>query len=64
MLKWLVTLFIALAVLAWVSPGLTRIGLGRLPGDFRIPMRGRVLSIPLASTALLSALIWLIGRLI
>jgi Protein of unknown function (DUF2905) len=64
MLKWLVTLFIALVILSFVAPWLGRLGLGRLPGDFRIPVRGRVLYVPLASTVLLSFLVWLLAKVL
>jgi hypothetical protein len=48
-----------------VMPALRdRIAFGRLPGDFRIPVRGRVYYIPFASTILLSLLLWGIGRLL
>jgi Protein of unknown function (DUF2905) len=57
MLKWLVTLAIGLAILAVVAPRL------RLPGDFRIPLRGRVYYVPLASTVLLSLIVWALARL-
>ena len=63
-MKWLVTLFLALVILAMVTPLFGRISLGRLPGDFRIPLGNRVLYIPLASTVLLSFLVWLIGRIL
>ena len=64
MLKWLIALLIVLVILAIATPWLGRSGLGRLPGDFRIPVRGRVLYVPLASTVLLSLLAWAIARLI
>jgi hypothetical protein len=65
MVKWLVTLFLALVILSAVMPALRdRIAWGRLPGDFRIPVRGRVYYIPFASTVLLSLLLWGIGRLL
>lgn len=64
MLKWLLTLFVALLVLSVVAPGLARVGLGRLPGDLRIPLRGRVLYVPFTSTVLLSFLLYLLGRVI
>lgn len=64
MLKWLLTLFIALLVLSVVAPGLARVGLGRLPGDLRIPLRGRVVYVPFTSTVLLSLLLYLLGRII
>jgi Protein of unknown function (DUF2905) len=63
-LKWLLTLFIALAVLSAVQPWVSRLGLGRLPGDLKISLRGRTYYIPFASTVALSLLVYLIGRLI
>jgi hypothetical protein len=63
-LKWLLTLFVALLVLSVVAPGLARVGLGRLPGDLRIPLRGRVVYVPFTSTVLLSFLLYLLGRVI
>ena len=64
MVKWVLTLLVALAILSIATPWFGRISLGRLPGDFRIPLRDRVLYIPLASTLLLSFLVWLIGRVL
>jgi hypothetical protein len=65
MVKWLVTLLLALVILAVVMPVIRRrIALGRLPGDFRIPVRGRMYYVPFASTVLLSLLLWGIGRLL
>lgn len=64
MVKWLVTLVLALAILSIATPLFGRISLGRLPGDFRIPLRDRVLYLPIASTVLLSLFVWLIGRIL
>jgi hypothetical protein len=64
MVKWLVTLFLALVILSAVMPLLGRIGVGRLPGDFRVPVRGRVYYVPFASTLVLSLLVWGISRLV
>jgi hypothetical protein len=64
MVKWLITLFVALFVLSLLAPRLSRYGLGRLPGDFRIPLRGRMVYVPLATTVLLSLLLWGIGKLL
>jgi hypothetical protein len=58
MLKWLLTLAIGLAILAVVTPRL------RLPGDLRVPVRGRVYYVPLASTVLLTLVVWALSRLI
>jgi len=63
MVKWLITLFVALFVLSLVAPRLSRYGFGRLPGDFRIPLRGRTYYEPFATTVALSLLVWGIGRL-
>src|SRR5437868_15021633 len=46
MVKWLVTVFLALVILSAATPLLRRFRVGRLPGDFQIPMRGRVYYIP------------------
>ncbi len=64
MLKWLFTLFLALAVLGLAQPWLARIGLGRLPGDLRVRLGGREVYLPFASSVLLSVLAMAIGRLI
>jgi len=64
MLKWLLTIFIALAVLAAATPWLQRLGVGRLPGDLKFSVRGRAYYVPLASTVLFCLVAWAIGRLI
>jgi hypothetical protein len=61
MLKWLVTVLVVLIVLAVIAP---RFGAWRLPGDFSVPVRGRIYYIPLASTVVFSLLVWLIGKLL
>lgn len=63
-MKWLVTLFVVLTILAIAMPRSASFALGRLPGDLRIPLRGRVIYIPFTSTVLLSLAVWLLGRLI
>ena len=64
MVKWLITLLVALFVLSLLAPRLSRYGLGRLPGDFRIPLRGRMVYVPFATTLLLSLLLWGIAKLL
>jgi len=58
MLKWILTVLIGLVILAVVAPR------RRLPGDFRIPVRGRVYYVPLASTILLTLIVWALTRII
>ena len=61
MLRWLIVFALALALIAWVSPLLRRIGLGRLPGDIHFVRNGREYNLPLTSSLLLSALLtWLV----
>lgn len=64
MIKWLLTIFIALAVLSVATPWLQRLGVGRLPGDFKFSVRGREYFLPIASTLLFCLVAWGIGRLI
>ena len=62
MIRWLIVVFLALVLINGLSPWLQRIGLGRLPGDFRFRLVGREWFIPLASTVLLSFLLGLAGK--
>jgi len=65
MLKWLLTTLLALVVFSAVMPWLARrFGIGNIPGDVRFKVRGREIFLPLASTLLLTAFAWVIGRLI
>lgn len=64
MLKWLFTVFIVLVILAAATPLLARFGVRRIPGDFQIPVRGRLYYVPLASTLLLTLGVWLVGKLL
>jgi len=64
MIKWLLTIFLALALLAIATPWLERLGVGRLPGDLKFSVRGRAYFLPIASTLIFCAVAWLIGRLI
>jgi len=58
MLKWLLTILIGVVILAAFAPR------SRLPGDFRIPLRGRVYYVPLASTIVLSLLVWALSQVL
>ena len=60
MLKWLLTLVMALLILGFATPWLRRVGLGRMPGDINIERNGRQYSFPIGSTVMLSLLASLI----
>ncbi|WP_313069630.1 DUF2905 domain-containing protein [Melaminivora sp.] len=62
MLRWLIVVFLALVLIEGLAPWLRRLGLGRLPGDFRFRLFGREWSVPLASTVLLSVLLTLLVK--
>lgn len=64
MLKWVMTLAIALVVLTALSPWLARYGLGRLPGDVVVRYRGRPYYLPFTSTILLSLALTLLARIL
>jgi heme/copper-type cytochrome/quinol oxidase subunit 4 len=63
-MRFIVTLFIALIVLTALQPWLQKLGIGRLPGDFRFRLGKREYLLPFASTLLLTVVAFLIGRLI
>jgi hypothetical protein len=64
MIRWMIVVFLALMLISWLTPLLQKLGIGRLPGDFRFRLFGREWSIPLTSMLLLSAAASLIARLL
>jgi hypothetical protein len=62
MIRWVLTTFIALAILSGSMPWLKKIGIGRLPGDFTLRLFGKEYSFPFMSTLLLSIILSLIAR--
>lgn len=64
MLRWTLSIFIALVVFSAALPWLEKLGVGRLPGDFRFKLFGKTFFLPFASTILLSLAVLLIGRLL
>jgi DUF2905 family protein len=63
MLKWLLTVALALVVLTAFSPWLAKHGLGRLPGDVVVRYKGRVYYLPFTTTIVLSLALTLLTRL-
>jgi hypothetical protein len=63
-MRWLIVFLLAFLVFNGLRRWLERIGLGRLPGDFSLRLRGREVYVPLASSLLLSLLAMIIGSLI
>ncbi|MHB8666694.1 MAG: DUF2905 domain-containing protein [Burkholderiales bacterium] len=64
MLKWLLTLVVAVAILSLYPPRLGKYRLGHLPGDIRLRYKGRDYYLPFTTTVLLSLALTLLTRLI
>ena len=65
MLKWMLTLVVAIFLLGIIGPHLARfIRFGKLPGDFALRFRGRSYTFPVATTIVFSLLLWLLSRVI
>lgn len=65
MLKWILTLVLAIFLLGIIGPHLARfIRFGRLPGDLVFRRGGRAYAFPVATTLVFSGLLWLIARIV
>ena len=62
MIRWLIVIFLALVIFSGLKPWLEKMGLGKLPGDFRFRLAGREWFIPLTSSVLLSFIAMLIAK--
>jgi hypothetical protein len=66
MARWLILFGVVLIVLGLVWPWITKLGLGRLPGDLRIEREGFGFYFPLTTSLIVSLvatlLIWLFRR--
>ncbi len=64
MIRWVLTIFLALVVFSATLPWLEKLGVGRLPGDVRFTLFGKKIFLPFASTLLLSMVVVLVARLL
>ena len=64
MLKWVVVLVVCVVLLGLFSRQLSKLGLGRLPGDLRFRKNGQDYYLPITSTVLISVVLTLITRFI
>ena len=66
MARWLIILGVVLVVVGLLWPWLTRLGLGRLPGDILIEREHFRVYIPITTSILvslvLSLILWLLNR--
>jgi hypothetical protein len=63
-MRWLIVFLVACLLFNGLQGWLRRVGLGRLPGDFRFRLGGREWYVPLASSLVLTLLAGLVGLLI
>jgi len=64
MIRWVVAIFVGLAVFYPLLPILEKLWVGRLPWDVRFRFRGMVFCLPFASAVVLSAIAFLIAKLL
>ncbi len=60
-MRWFIAIFLALVLCSALIPWLNKLGIGRLPGDFRFRCFGRDWFVPLSSSLVLSVLVSLLS---
>lgn len=64
MTRWLLVIGLALLLINKLPPFLGKLGIGRLPGDFRFSIFGKEFFLPIGSTVLLSVIAAIIAKLV
>ena len=64
MIRWLIAIFLILMVFTGLHRWLEKIGLGRLPGDFRFRLFGREFFVPIGSSVLLSLIALALSKIL
>lgn len=63
-MRWLLVFLLACLLFNVLQGWMAKVGLGRLPGDFRFRLGGREWFVPLTSSVVLTVLASVIGLLI
>lgn len=63
MIRWVVAIFVLLAIFYPLLPFLERVGVGRLPLDVRFRYRDLIFCLPFGSALAWSAAVFLIAKL-
>lgn len=64
MIRWMLLMFIVLMLVNSTTGVIRKVGLGRLPGDFTFRLLGREVFIPIASTVLVTVLLFSLIKLL
>ena len=64
MIRWMLLILLVLMVFQGLHRWLQKIGLGRLPGDFRFRLFGREIFIPVGSSVVISLLAMALSKLV
>lgn len=64
MIRWVIVIFVGLVIFANLLPWLQKIGIGKLPGDFRFKLFGNIYTIPFSSTIIISLIALFIAKIL
>lgn len=64
MIRWVAVVFFAIIIFSALLPWLEKLGIGKLPGDIRFKLFGRIFLLPFASTILISLFVLLLARIL
>jgi len=64
MFKWLLVFIVCSVVFSALRPWLSKLGVGNMPGDFRLRVRQTTVLIPLGSMLFYSLCFWGLGKLV
>jgi hypothetical protein len=62
MIRWVLVIFVALAVFPALLPDLQKMGLWRLPGDLKFKLFGQIFCLPFGSTVLISVFAFILAK--
>jgi hypothetical protein len=64
MIRWVAAIFVLLAIFFPLLPFLSRVGVGRMPGDVLFRLRGLVFCLPFGSTFVWSIVAFAVAKLL
>jgi hypothetical protein len=64
MIRWVAVIFLGLLIFYVLFPGLSKLGVGRLPADVRFKLFGLALCLPFGSTVVWSAVAFVVAEIV